>query len=517
MSVDGDALRRLAEVVDEIGETAVDVDSARLLEAGDETIHGQLTVTVPTEGDLEIATIDTPTPDEVTPTDTPSRDDRDEQEADAVDEPDEPVDEEEPSDEYWCERCGYGPSSEAGVNRHIGLSHSGSPSALTTPPDDVDIDDQEEDGGPEADDDLTTEKVFNELVGLVESDDREWVKASEIADRLGTSGQKVGHRLGVLKSEGKVEKHDQNAAALWRSVSDDPKEGEPDEASDVDDGEDPFITASRKARQNDSGTSTEDDTPAQKSESESESEARSVDLEEDAADHSPDQDAGDDVHVDADHEDKDADEQGDVATDDVEGDENESKGFPRDCHCGATLEDSLELAVHRTEVHGVPQGTLDHLEPGEFEDIVRDAATLQDILDATGWSPERTLRALGVYGLADVVGPDGIELSDLDDYEFEGIDQPTDSPDPEADVVDESKDPSPRPVANDGGAVAFQDYSASSGTGRRCQNCGAHVDKQFARVFEPEHEGAPRACPNCEDLVREGDGTIRQKRTGGGA
>lgn len=503
MSVDGDALRRLADVVDDLGETTIDVDSARLLEADDETIRSQLTVTVPTEGDLEIATTDASvTESRATP---PTNDDSNEQGVDDRKDQ-ESAGSDDTGDAYLecdVDGCDFTTNSERGLAIHEGQAHG-----------------EAEREAP----------IEDRILNILEKEGE--VSSSEVQLLLETSSDHYRNKLSQLQRDGKVESRqdpDDGRRRLYR-LAGDPVEDDDEEAPEEGDAEngdtekDPFIAASRKARkqeqaqeseEHDSGTSTEDDTPAQKSESESE--ARSVDLEEDAADDSPDQDAGDDVHVDADHEDKDADEQGDETTDDVEGDENESMGFPRDCHCGATLEDSLELAVHRTEVHGVPQGTLDHLDPGEFEEIVRDAATLQDILDATGWSPERTLRALGVYGLADVVGPDGIELSDLDDYEFEGIGQPTDTPDPEADVIDESEGPSPRPVANDGGAVAFQDYSASSGTGRRCQNCGAHVDKQFAKVFEPEHEGAPRACPNCEDLVREGDGTIRQKRTGGGA
>ncbi|QLG63045.1 hypothetical protein [Halorarum salinum] len=89
---------------------------------------------------------------------------------------------------------------------------------------------------------------------------------------------------------------------------------------------------------------------------------------------------------------------------DDEDDEPSAEGFPRECHCGATLNDSLELAIHRTEEHGVPQATLDHLEPGEFEAIVRDAEHIQDVVDDVGWSRERTLRVIGVYGLGDVLG-----------------------------------------------------------------------------------------------------------------
>ncbi|PSQ44458.1 hypothetical protein BRD17_04025 [Halobacteriales archaeon SW_7_68_16] len=85
------------------------------------------------------------------------------------------------------------------------------------------------------------------------------------------------------------------------------------------------------------------------------------------------------------------------------GDEESGETFPRDCRCGATLEDSLELAIHRTEEHGVPQALLGHLDPGEFEEIVREAEGIQDVIDEVDWSSERTLRIIGMYGLGDVI------------------------------------------------------------------------------------------------------------------
>ena len=65
----------------------------------------------------------------------------------------------------------------------------------------------------------------------------------------------------------------------------------------------------------------------------------------------------------------------------------------------------------------------------------------------------------------------------------------------------------------DGEPVCFADYSADAGSVKsaECQNCGSHVDRQFVRVFEPEDEEAPRVCPNCEDLIRDGN-SVRRKR-----
>ncbi|KDE59448.1 hypothetical protein EL22_21810 [Halostagnicola sp. A56] len=52
MSDTADGLRRFADVVDVFQDTSIDIDDARLLEADDETLHGQLTVTVH-DDDLE--------------------------------------------------------------------------------------------------------------------------------------------------------------------------------------------------------------------------------------------------------------------------------------------------------------------------------------------------------------------------------------------------------------------------------------------------------------------------------
>ena len=37
-----------------------------------------------------------------------------------------------------------------------------------------------------------------------------------------------------------------------------------------------------------------------------------------------------------------------------------------------------------------------------------------------------------------------------------------------------------------------------------CQNCGAFVTPAYARVFTPAGVDQPRACPSCEDVVRDG-------------
>jgi hypothetical protein len=62
----------------------------------------------------------------------------------------------------------------------------------------------------------------------------------------------------------------------------------------------------------------------------------------------------------------------------------------------------------------------------------------------------------------------------------------------------------------------WSDYGAEPGTGRYCGNCGHHLTKEFIRVFESD-ESEARCCPNCDNLIREGDGTVREKRSTGGS
>lgn len=51
-----------------------------------------------------------------------------------------------------------------------------------------------------------------------------------------------------------------------------------------------------------------------------------------------------------------------------------------------------------------------------------------------------------------------------------------------------------------------------SGATRQCQNCGNEVSKRYVDVFAPDGIDQPRCCPNCEDLVRDGNG-VRESRT----
>jgi len=45
----------------------------------------------------------------------------------------------------------------------------------------------------------------------------------------------------------------------------------------------------------------------------------------------------------------------------------------------------------------------------------------------------------------------------------------------------------------------------------KCQNCGDHVSKRYARVLTPPGVDEPRTCPNC-DLIRNG-AEIRERNT----
>ena len=48
-----------------------------------------------------------------------------------------------------------------------------------------------------------------------------------------------------------------------------------------------------------------------------------------------------------------------------------------------------------------------------------------------------------------------------------------------------------------------------------CQNCGGFVTERYVRVFAPDGMDHPRVCPNCEDMVRDGNDVreARAKRT----
>ena len=45
----------------------------------------------------------------------------------------------------------------------------------------------------------------------------------------------------------------------------------------------------------------------------------------------------------------------------------------------------------------------------------------------------------------------------------------------------------------------------------RCENCSSFVTEAYVRVFSPADEASVRACPHCEDKVRE-NGVVRQTK-----
>lgn len=49
-----------------------------------------------------------------------------------------------------------------------------------------------------------------------------------------------------------------------------------------------------------------------------------------------------------------------------------------------------------------------------------------------------------------------------------------------------------------------------------CRNCGGFVTRRYARVFAPEDvesDGEVRVCPDCEDKIRDTDGSVREARS----
>lgn len=46
----------------------------------------------------------------------------------------------------------------------------------------------------------------------------------------------------------------------------------------------------------------------------------------------------------------------------------------------------------------------------------------------------------------------------------------------------------------------------------KCQNCDSFVTANYARVFAPDGMDAPRVCPHCVDMIRDGS-EIREARS----
>ncbi|WP_199723101.1 hypothetical protein [Halobellus sp. Atlit-38R] len=45
-----------------------------------------------------------------------------------------------------------------------------------------------------------------------------------------------------------------------------------------------------------------------------------------------------------------------------------------------------------------------------------------------------------------------------------------------------------------------------------CNNCDGFVTQRYVNVFAPGDAETVRVCPNCEDLVRDGNG-VREARS----
>lgn len=48
---------------------------------------------------------------------------------------------------------------------------------------------------------------------------------------------------------------------------------------------------------------------------------------------------------------------------------------------------------------------------------------------------------------------------------------------------------------------------------KHCQNCGAAVTEQYARVFASDEEKGVEVCPRCPDMKRGPDGRAREVRS----
>jgi len=128
-----------------------------------------------------------------------------------------------------------------------------------------------------------------------------------------------------------------------------------------------------------------------------------------------------------------------------------------------------------------------------------------DDRDVTPAAIHHNLRAareeLGVDDLADVVPA---VRTDADGAASAAETAPDES-------TSEAAEESPEWAVTDGGAAAT---TAQTGARVACQNCGNTVTRDYARVFSPDGVEGVRTCPDCPDLIREGDGTVRKKRSG---
>lgn len=190
--------------------------------------------------------------------------------------------------------------------------------------------------------------------------------------------------------------------------------------------------------------------------------------------------------------------------DDVEGD-NDDGG-----DSGADAEESEEppLADLTDTVRGDVLAVVGHGQEPE---------TRADDRDVTPAAIHHNLRAarddLGVEDLSEVVpaAPTGGDAGD--DVADEASPETDPTVDGDAAGEDLDSDEPPEWAVTDGG-TATATATAQTGARVTCQGCGATVSRDYARVFSPDNVDGVRTCPDCPDLIREGDGTIRQKRSG---
>lgn len=354
------------------------------------------------------------------------------------------------SEQFWCSKCGDGPSTKIGVKTHNGNKHSGEPEFQKVPPA-PDADDQRYCGycafGPATERGVRVHHGSTADTENVHGEDADVVDYETLLDRLGVDHDDVDASVEAAQTDdqdtaegetgGDESPDDVYCGVCGYGPSSDAGVGRHHGLQDDHDGDAEKIGPAKHRERFGDEPSPDDDEAGDDTENpetasitttcngeDSASAADKADDQENDVDNAESEPVQEDDEEAADVSEEDAEEpsdQPDVDESDQEDGDREWT-FPRDCHCGATLQDSLELAIHRTEEHGVPQASLDHLEPGEFEAIVEDAASIQDIVAELGRSTERVLRMLGLYGLGDVVGATDMELSDITDFEFEGID-----------------------------------------------------------------------------------------------
>lgn len=342
-------LRELADVVERVEDGVdVEVQDARLAGVSvDDAIRADLTVFAPITAEEEpVEVVTGPTEDvEATADEEAICSECGESHEDGAcwDDEEEPEDDAVDEVEHVCnvDGCDYSTDTERGLAIHRGRVHGGD-DAPTTEEEEV-----EDDASSTQDEEDDTPSVEGQVVDVLEEHGE--LSSADIEFYLETKSSQYWNAIASMKRAGRIEARqdpEDRRRNLYRLVDEDEEDVDAEE-------------------------STEDE----------------------------DREVVDVVDEDDSEDEEDVAEEADV--DDVEEPEDT---FPRECHCGATLNDTFELAIHRTEEHGVPQSTLGHLEPGEFETIVREADGIQDVVDDVGWSRGRTLRALGIYELTDVVG-----------------------------------------------------------------------------------------------------------------